>query len=40
MPKIYADLIIKGIKSINDVPDRIKEDVKKILIESGHEDLT
>lgn len=31
MAKIYADLIRKGLKTINDVPDRLKEAVKDIL---------
>jgi len=33
MAIIYATLIIKGKKTINDVPDRIKEQVKEILID-------
>lgn len=31
MAKIYAALIIKGVKTINDVPDKLKEAVKAIL---------
>lgn len=31
MAKIYASLIIKGVKTLDDVPDRLKEDVKAIL---------
>lgn len=31
MAKIYAELIRKGLKSIDDVPERLKEAVKKIL---------
>ena len=31
MEKIYADLIRKGLKTIDDVPDRLKEKVIKIL---------
>lgn len=31
MAKIYADLIRKGLKTIDDVPDRLKEKVIKIL---------
>ena len=31
MAKIYADLIIKGIKTIDDVPDRIKNAVRELL---------
>ena len=28
MAKIYASLIIKGVKTLGDVPDRLKETVK------------
>lgn len=31
MAKIYASLIIKGVKTLNDVPDKLKEAVKVIL---------
>lgn len=31
MAKIYADLIRKGIKIIDDVPDKLKDVVQKIL---------
>jgi hypothetical protein len=31
MAKIYASLIIKGVKTLDDVPDRLKEAVKTIL---------
>lgn len=31
MAKIYASLIIKGVKTLDDVPDRLKETVKAIL---------
>lgn len=40
MHKIYADLIEKGLKTINEVPLRIKEKVKQELIRRGREDLT
>ncbi|WP_394812553.1 CD1375 family protein, partial [Bacteroides thetaiotaomicron] len=30
MAKIYASLIIKGVKTLDDVPDRLKEAVKDI----------
>lgn len=40
MNKIYAELIIKGLKDINDVPLIIREETKKELIKRGHEDLT
>ena len=39
MYKIYADLIIKGLKTIDDVPTRIREKVKQELIKRGREDL-
>ena len=39
MYKIYADLIIKGLKTIEDVPLRIREKVKQELIKRGREDL-
>lgn len=31
MAKVYADLIRKGLKTIDDVPDKLKEKVIKIL---------
>lgn len=31
MAKIYADLIRKGIKTVDDVPDKLKDAVQKIL---------
>ena len=31
MAKVYADLIKKGKKTIDDVPEKLKEDVQKIL---------
>lgn len=31
MAKIYADLIRKGLKTIDDVPEKLKEAVKKEL---------
>lgn len=39
MHKIYADLIIKGLKTIEDVPLRIRDKVKQELIRRGREDL-
>lgn len=35
MARIYADLIIKGKKTIDDVPEELKEEVIKILMEQG-----
>lgn len=40
MDKIYADLIEKGLKTIENVPLRIRDKVKKELIKRGREDLT
>lgn len=40
MHNIYADLIVKGLKTIDDVPLRIREKVKQELIKRGREDLT
>nr|DAM88789.1 MAG TPA: hypothetical protein [Caudoviricetes sp.] len=31
MAKIYADLIRKGIKTLDDVPGHIRDEVKKLL---------
>lgn len=31
MAKIYYELIIKGLKTLDDVPDKLKEAVKKML---------
>lgn len=31
MAKIYASLIMKGIKTLDDVPDKLKDAVKAIL---------
>ena len=39
MATIYADLIIKGKKTIDDGPGKIREDVKQILIDRGRGDL-
>lgn len=33
MVKIYAALIRKGIKTIEDVPEQLREEVKKLLEE-------
>ncbi len=33
MVKIYVALIRKGIKTIDDVPERLREEVKKLLEE-------
>lgn len=39
MHNIYADLIIKGLKTIDDVPLRIRDKVKQELIKRGRNDL-
>jgi hypothetical protein len=31
MAKIYANLIKNGLKTIEDVPEKLREEVKKIL---------
>lgn len=31
MAKIYADLIRKGKKTIDDVPDELKDEVRRLL---------
>ena len=31
MAKVYADLIRKGVKTLDDVPDKLKNEVKKLL---------
>lgn len=31
MAKIYANLIKKGLKTIGDVPEKLREEVKKLL---------
>ncbi len=33
MAKVYADLIKKGIKTIDDVPERLRAEVERILEE-------
>ena len=37
MAKVYADLIRKGMKTIEDVPARHRADVEALLKESDHE---
>ena len=31
MAKVYADLIRKGLKTIDDVPDKIRDEVRLLL---------
>lgn len=33
MAKVYASLIKKGLKTINDVPEKLRAEVEKILKE-------
>lgn len=33
MAKIYVALIQKGLKTIDDVPTQLREEVKKLLVE-------
>ena len=35
MARAYADLIMRGIKTMDDVPTRLKAAVQKILDEEG-----
>ena len=37
MAQIYADLILKGVKTLDDVPERLRDEVKKILEGNGVE---
>lgn len=39
MAAIYANLIINGQKTIDDVPKRIQAEVAAILKAAGHDDL-
>ncbi|MDY5579941.1 CD1375 family protein [Porcincola intestinalis] len=39
MAQVYAALIIKGRKTIDQVPEKLKDEVKQILIDEGHPEL-
>ena len=39
MAEVYADLIIKGRKTYSEVPAKLKEAVKEVLIRRGHPEL-
>lgn len=39
MAYVYATLIIRGYKTINDVPEPIKQQTKDILVQLGHPEL-
>jgi hypothetical protein len=34
MAKVYASLILKNLKSFDDVPENLKEEVNEILVNS------
>lgn len=36
MAKVYADLIKKGLKTLDDVPAQLRDDVEALLAENGH----
>lgn len=36
MAKIYAALVMKGKKTIDDVPERLREQVTAILVAEGY----
>ena len=40
MDKVYAMLIVKGKKTLSDVPEKLKDSVVSILKEWGRDDLT
>lgn len=40
MAAVYANLTIKGKKTIDEVPEKIREEVKAILTEKGFPELT
>jgi len=35
MAKVYANLIKKGLKTIDDVPDRLRAEVARLICEEG-----
>lgn len=39
MAKVYADLIRKGLRTIEQVPEKIKEQVRQVLIDLECGDL-
>lgn len=39
MARVYADLIRKGVKTMDDVPEKLKPQVKEILIALECEEL-
>lgn len=39
MAEVYASLIIKGLKTIDGVPEQIKPSVQAVLIAAGYPEL-
>ena len=39
MAEVYASLIIKGVKTIDNVPEVIRNDVRQVLIDLGYPEL-
>lgn len=39
MAKVYADLIKKDKKTFSQVPPKLKEQVRQVLIDCGRDDL-
>lgn len=39
MAPIYGSLIVKGERVFSEVPAAIREDVRKWLVDNGHEEL-
>ncbi len=39
MAQVYASLIVKDLKTINDVPASIRNETKQALIDCGHPEL-
>ena len=39
MEKVYANIILKGKMTIDEVPDRIRDAVRQILIDKGYPEL-
>ena len=37
MVQVYVDLILKGKKTIDDVPETIREQVRKVLEDQGYD---
>ena len=36
MAKVYADLIKKGLKTLDDIPAQLRDDVRALLTENSH----